>query len=180
MKSLKSKLMNSLELELLARKGFETKKEFVALGFGNINADIMLIGINPNRNIDYHGVRCFYDGSELTHHRSSNILIPILHKYLKNQYYITNVVKIPSLNNNIPSENLIPIFVKYLKREIAIVQPKLIISLGNWVYETLKKYNIYSYKVWHPAYVARNLNLYDKYDKQFVNILTKFEIHSLL
>ncbi len=165
----KRKRMQKLEKDLLNRKNFEFLSEPVGLGFGYPNAEYFFIGMNPNKNIEFHGVRCFRPYSELCH-RSSEILIPLLNKIFNKNYYITNLVKVPTKDNKEPSSLLVKIFIKYLIQEIEIIKPKIIISLGNWVFKTLSNNKIKTIKIYHPAAVTRGFVFLDEYEKKLKEI----------
>jgi uracil-DNA glycosylase family 4 len=127
--------------------------KFVGLGSGYLNAEYFFIGINPSQNMEHHGQRCL--GKPSNKIESSYYFVPLVEKYFPKNYYNTNLVKIPTYHNLLPLKSEVERFMPFLKQELNIIQPKKIIALGNWVHETLLKYNIESIKIYHPAYIIR-------------------------
>lgn len=156
-------LENSLNFKVEQFK--KLRKEMIRKGWydsppsGNLLAKYMIIGIRPGRTM-----------KKVT--KSNTVLEPILDKYIPGDYYFTNIVKYPHSDNNLPDVNDILLSMDLLISEIRLVNPKAIISLGNWVYQTLKDNGIDSVKIFHPSYVSRTNNLLN-YEQQIKTSIFK-------
>lgn len=89
--------------------------------------------------------------------------------------YITNLIKCTLPGNREPTyEDLKTCFKLNFLQEVHILVPKLIICLGNVVYnslvENMKGIDIPLEKVYHYAYIARKPAEYDKWKEQWVNL----------
>lgn len=177
----KLEILNYVEDLLIKRYGFENLSGNVGLAYGYLNSDLFFVGMNPGKrhNKREYGARCLspYDLKPENRHTGGFIFLSLLNKYHPNNYYNSNLVKIPTENNQEPSDKLVKIFLPYLKLEMAIIKPKLIISLGNWVYQTLTNNNIKSIKIYHPSYIARfeNKNKIIEYEKTIKNLRNYLE-----
>ena len=133
----------------------------IGLPSGALNASYFFVGINPGERINKF--RCPYKCFNLkdnvddkkARNSSAGILIPLIEKYYRSNYYITNIVKIPTRQNTPPSRRLVGIFMPYLEMELDIVKPRLVIALGGWVYNILSEYGIPCRKIYHPSYIMR-------------------------
>ena len=146
----------------------KTRNNFV-FGFGDPNADLMLVGEAPEFDEDIEGLPFVGKAGKLL----DKILIAIgLNRFEK--VYIANILKCrpPKNRDPLPSEilNCIP----YLKKQIKIVRPKLIIALGKVAGKCLISEDIplkemrdqtYYYDgiplrvTYHPAALLRNQSL---------------------
>lgn len=163
-----------IEKLLLNKYGFENYSGNVGLPSGYSDADFFFIGMNPGirHNKERYGARCLGRRDKQYKYKGTGgyILISFLEKYYRKNYYTSNLVKIPTENNEEPSFELTQIFLPYLKLEIKIVEPKVIIALGGWVNNILKENNINCIKIYHPSYVARFINKINEYEISIKNL----------
>ena len=102
----------------------KTRNNFV-FGFGDPNADLMLIGEAPGFDEDNEGLPFVGKAGKLL----DKILIAIgLNRFEK--VYISNILKCRPPKNRDPLPSEILKCIPYLKKQIKIVRPKLIIALG--------------------------------------------------
>ena len=136
------------------------------VGFGNENADIMIIDYTVSKNEDIGNK--FYTG------KSGEILKKICQNVLKESIeniYFTHFVKCKPLNSNTPSPSECNSCKPYLLAQIEFIKPKIIITLGKESYKNLtgdatnfedirghmsdfKNYKILP--IYHPNYLLRN------------------------
>lgn len=100
-------------------------------GKGNPNAEILFIGEAPGRNEDLKGEP--FVGS------AGKILSEALDSagLLRDDVYITNVVKCRPPNNRIPLQEEKDACNQYLAKELEIIKPKIICIMGNTAYGSL-------------------------------------------
>ncbi len=98
----------------------------MVFGSGDPNADIMLIGEAPGADEDESGLP--FMG------RAGKLLLGIFQKYgvERDSLYIANILKHRPPNNRNPIPAEIKAWTPFLKKQIDIVQPKLLITLGNF------------------------------------------------
>jgi uracil-DNA glycosylase family 4 len=131
-------------------------------GFGDPNAELMIIGLAPAA----HGAN--RTGRMFTGDASGDLLIKILHKYgfanqpfsiskddglvLKNCYLTASIRCAPP--NNKPSSKEIEACSEYLIREIRLINPKYIVLLGRVAFDTFFKIfeKVYGYKIKKPKF----------------------------
>lgn len=174
MKKIKLKKLYSTIAEL-------TQKDYI-IGFGNVNAEILLIGEAPGaKEIEFKEPFVGQAGKNLD--EFLNIL-----DIQRKDIFITNVVKIRPFkinkktgrkNNRPPTQEEINIFTNILNKEINIVDPKIIVTLGNTPLRSimdnnaltigsvhgqlLKKNNFSVVPLYHPAAIIYNQNLKETY-----------------
>lgn len=87
--------------------------------------------------------------------------------------YWTNVVKCSTEGNISPSDEIINVCGEWLLKEIELVKPRKIVAMGQVSYNYLMSQNlkIPVTKIWHYAYVNRNNNLLDEYNKTLIKEL---------
>lgn len=124
-------MMNSNELEAIAREVFECKKcrlwstrNKAVPGDGNPNAKIMLIGEAPGYYEDLEG-KPFVGAAG----RLLDQLLKIS-GLDRSSVFITNVVKCRPPNNRDPLIDEIESCSSYLDKQVIIVKPRLIVCLG--------------------------------------------------
>ncbi|HAJ05939.1 MAG TPA: uracil-DNA glycosylase [Chloroflexi bacterium] len=95
-------------------------------GFGNMNADIMLIGEGPGYHEDEQGLP--FVG------RSGKLLDDLLYSIdlSRDDVYITNVVKCRPPDNRDPKSDEIESCRTYLDKQINLIDPKVIVTLGRF------------------------------------------------
>mgnify|MGYP001235941525 FL=1 len=146
----------------------KTRKNFV-FGFGDPNADLMLVGEAPGFEEDSQGVPFVGKAGKLL----DKILLAIeLNRFEK--VYIANILKCRPPKNRDPLPSEIEKCIPYLKKQIEIIRPKLIVALGKVAGKSLTGEDIsikemrgttYSYSgiplkvTYHPAALLRNQSL---------------------
>jgi DNA polymerase len=138
-------------------------------GFGNTNADIMLIDFSVSASQD--STNSYYSG------RSGEVLTNMIENVLKyriEELYITHCVKCKPLGANKPSLSEYNSCSAYLFSQIEFVQPKIIVTLGDDAYAHLTQdknnfenvrghlIDFKNYKlvpIYHPAHLLKNPEL---------------------
>jgi DNA polymerase len=135
-------------------------------GFGNPNADIMLIDFSVSASQD--STNDYYSG------RSGEVLTNMIENVLEykvEDLYITHCVKCKPLHSNKPSTSEYNSCSAYLFAQIEFVQPKIILTLGDDAYSYLthdrdnfenvrghlidfKNYKLIP--IYHPAHLLKN------------------------
>ena len=160
-----------------------TRKNAVP-GEGNVNAEIVFIGEAPGKNEDLHG-RPFVGaaGKKLDDALESSGLV-------RNDVYITNIVKCKPPKNRIPNYEEKTMCSNYLEYELSIINPKIICLLGNTAFNTIldgkeisKNHGKLIYRkkrtyfvTFHPAAIIYNQKLKKIFNddiKKLVNVLKK-------
>jgi DNA polymerase len=109
----------------------ETRTQ-VVFGVGSPKADLMFVGEGPGRNEDLQG--------EPFVGRSGQLLDRLVAEELgmdRSQYYIGNVVKCRPPENRDPKPEEITSCWSWLEAQIAVIDPKVIVTLGNFATKTL-------------------------------------------
>lgn len=103
------------------------------VGTGNINNGLVFIGEAPGYNEDMQG-KPFVG-------RAGTFLNELLKSIdLKREdIYITNILKCRPPNNRDPKENEIKACTPYLNKQLEIIQPKVIVTLGNYATKFILK-----------------------------------------
>lgn len=129
------------------------------IGYGKLTAlrsnvnSIMIVGLNPS----YNRVENTSHPFEISNkNRKNEVFINILKKMrIFEKAYFTNLVKC-STNDNTVSDKNIDDCIHFIRREIHAIGPKLIIALGNQVYNALIDNDVFSrnkiIKIFHPSY----------------------------
>jgi uracil-DNA glycosylase family 4 len=94
-------------------------------GEGNPEADIMFIGEAPGYWEDVRGRPFVGDAGKFLDSLLSEV------GFLREEVFITNVVKCRPPKNHEPMPNEIQTCTPYLDRQIRLIQPKFIVALGN-------------------------------------------------
>lgn len=164
----KDKLMSQLNHEILRSPG-----EPINVGGGSLSPRYVFVGQNPNVHAIHGGV-CFEHLTPIKdglHDGSSNVLLPILDELgIREQCYITNLVKCSTPNNEQPSQELVRYWLEFYTREIDILKfnnhDMQIIPMGNFVKQVLCLTGIY-----HPAAVKRGTITREQYKEQIIRVL---------
>ncbi|SFB89834.1 DNA polymerase [Brevinema andersonii] len=108
----------------------------LVFGEGNANADIMVIGEAPGADEDAQG-RPFVG-------RAGQFFTQTLNKFgvKREEIYIANILKHRPPNNRNPLPPEIAVCTPYLEKQIEIVNPKLIITLGNFATQFILSTNV--------------------------------------
>jgi DNA polymerase len=99
----------------------------VVFGVGNPHADLMFVGEAPGREEDLKG--------EPFVGRSGKLLDKLVLEEMgltRNDFYVGNTVKCRPPNNRDPLPDEIASCRPYLEAQIGVIQPKVIITLGNF------------------------------------------------
>lgn len=151
-------------------------------GYGNIFANIMFVGINPSINRpqlrDELEMGVFNENS-----KNDNLFKEALvHVGLERKdVFCTNLVKASTQNNREPTTEEANAYWKIFWAELAIIKPRVVVALGNFVfnYLFLRKHlfdlqRVALYKIHHPSYVLRGgmkrvdyLKEYEKFKSDF-------------
>jgi len=106
----------------------------VVFGMGNPNADLMFVGEGPGAEEDKQGLP--FVG------RSGQLLDKIMFEELgltRDHVYINNVVMCRPPGNRDPEPDEIESCSPYLEQRIALIEPKVVITLGNFATKLLLK-----------------------------------------
>lgn len=140
-------------------------RQKVVFGQGKIPTELMLIGEAPGAEEDEQGIA--FVG------KAGQLLTKILEAatILRDDIFITNVVKCRPPQNRNPSTDEVVACNKFLEAQIAIVSPKIIVTLGNvptrWFLKTSEGITslrgrwfnwrgISLMPLYHPSYLLRN------------------------
>ena len=128
------KNLNLRYLSLSKSKKFCLSKNLVE-GTGPLDSKIMIIGQAPGTNEDI--------GGEPFTGRSGKLLdrLLVLAKLERDRIYITNIVQFFPPKNRLPTESELAMCLPLLKEQIQIINPKLIITLGNFATKALTKHS---------------------------------------
>jgi DNA polymerase len=98
----------------------------IVIGQGNLHSDVIFIGEAPGA--EEAKQRIPFVG------RGGQLLNRTLERYgMKRQdFYVSNIVKVRPPNNRDPLPNEIHAFLPYLLEEIELIQPKLFVTLGRF------------------------------------------------
>lgn len=154
--------------------GLHEGRNTVVFGVGNPNADLMFVGEAPGADEDKQG--------EPFVGRAGQLLTKIIEamNLTRDDIYIANVIKCRPPGNRNPTSDEIETCSPYLIRQIDLIQPKVIVTLGNFAAQmlletktgitalrgefhdfALAKPESHSPAVmptFHPAYLLRNPN----------------------
>jgi len=139
----------------------------VVFGYGNSNADIVIVGEAPGADEDIQG-KPFVG-------RAGKLLTDILKaiKIEREEVYICNILKCRPPENRNPLPDEISNCEPYLHKQLEIIKPKLILALGTFAAQTLLrikeplgklrgKFHAYNgikmMVTYHPAALLRNPN----------------------
>lgn len=154
--------------------GLHEGRNTVVFGVGNPNADLMFVGEAPGADEDRQG--------EPFVGRAGQLLTRIIEamKLTRDDVYIANVLKCRPPDNRNPVPDEVETCSPYLLRQIELIQPKVIVTLGNFATKMLldtdtgittlrgefHKYALAQQDThvpvvmptYHPAYLLRNPN----------------------
>lgn len=149
------------------------------LGFG-VGRDVLVVGQNPSQ-VRYGFGGYGMDWTDAPENTSAWFLGKILKdvSWPMERTYFTNLVKCSTEDNAEPNEESLDKCVRnWFSQEYLITTPKLVVCLGNFVYDYLtfmdgdkKKFdfmkNATIKKVYHHAYIARFPDKYDEWRLQW-------------
>lgn len=96
----------------------------LVFGWGNPNAEVVLIGEAPGKQEDLAGKPFIGAAGKFLDVMLQSVQLD------RNDVYITNIVKYRPPKNRDPSKAEKAEFIPYLERELQIIKPKLVITLG--------------------------------------------------
>ncbi len=147
------------------------KPEDMVMGFGNVESKVMFIGEAPGKNEAEQRKPFVGRGGQLLNRTLEE------HGMNREDFYVSNIVKVRPPSNRDPSPEEISAFVPYLHREIEIIQPLLFVSLGRFsmnfflpdvkisaVHGVLQRFlwegkTTYLLPVYHPAAALRSTKM---------------------
>jgi uracil-DNA glycosylase len=106
----------------------------VVVGVGHSQADLMFVGEAPGRDEDLKG--------EPFVGRSGKLLDRLVTEELgidRSQFYIANVVKCRPPENRDPKSDEIDACWSWLEQQLALIDPRVVVTLGNFATRTLLK-----------------------------------------
>lgn len=147
-------------------------------GVGDLNSKILFVGEAPGAEEDKIG--------EPFVGRSGKLFTKILEEngFLRNEVFITNIVKCRPPKNRDPSSEEIKLFSKILEQEIKILNPKIIVTLGRislGFFLKNKKFKIsnlhgnffqilenrFLFPMYHPSFALRGTKNLESFKKDF-------------
>jgi len=147
-------------------------------GKGNFQSDVIFVGEAPGKNEDQNGEPFIgVAGKKLSVALEEAGV-------LRDEVYITNIVKCRPPNNRVPTTNERDTCKEYLKQEIAIIKPKFICILGNTAFNSIlggseitkfrgkvvRKDNLLYFLTIHPAATIYNQKLIDVLKNDIVKL----------
>ncbi len=120
LEKIKEDILNNLDC------GLKKESTNLVFGRGNPNANILIIGEAPGKNEDEQGLPFVGKaGKDLEKELIKN-------KIEFNKIYIANILKYRPPKNRNPTKKEIEKHTPYLLKQIKIIEPKIIITLGNF------------------------------------------------
>lgn len=171
--------MDSLKKTVLKCKKCPLKdgRTNVVFGSGDTNADVMIIGEAPGKNEDLEGLPFVGKAGKYLDE------LLALANLKRDNVYIANVLKCRPPSNRDPKADEILQCAPYLRQQTALVQPKIIITLGNFATRFILKDQkgisllhgrpvhlgkFIVYPVFHPASTMYDSKKKDALEKDFV------------
>lgn len=154
----------------------------IVIGQGNLQADVMFIGEAPGAEEAKHRKPFIGRGGQLLNRTLEAAGMK------REDFYVSNIVKVRPPNNRDPLPNEINAFLPYLLEEIELVQPKLFVTLGRFsmnfflpeakisaVHGNLQRFwwhdrITYLLPVYHPAAALRSTNMKESFEKDIAKI----------
>jgi uracil-DNA glycosylase len=124
----KKEALEEVSKEILADETLLLKKEATNLVFGkgNPEAEIMFIAEAPGKQEDQQGIPFVGRAGKLLDELLASINLT------EDNIYIANILKYRPPKNRDPNEEEIKAHTPYLIKQILIIQPKVIVTLGNY------------------------------------------------
>ena len=175
--------MNRLEQQIQNCKKCALKdgRTNVVFGSGNINADIMIIGEAPGKNEDLEGLPFVGKAGKYLDE------LLALANLKREDVYIANVLKCRPPSNRNPKADEIIACAPYLRQQTAKVNPKIIVTLGNFATrfilkneegisllhgKPVKTGKFIVYPVFHPASTMYDPSKKQALEKDFKHLKT--------
>ena len=130
----KAKTLQDLKKIIKNIDGISLKKtsHTTVFGDGNPKSNLMIITDSPNQDEDRDGLPFVGEVGDLF-----NKMFGAINKKRETDFYIASLIPWRILGNRKPNEQEIALFIPFLKKHIELVSPKIIVSLGNTVSQTL-------------------------------------------
>ena len=186
----KKRKLKKLEQEVLKNLDCELKKtaKNLVFGKGNPDAEILLIGEAPGSKEDELGIPFVGKAGKDLNRELEEISLSL------EQIYIANILKYHPPKNRDPTEKEIERHTPYLIKQIEIINPKYIITLGNFATKfVLSKFStkdmgkvegitklhgklfrmktnekeLFIFPMYHPSAMVYNQHLKDDFKKDF-------------
>jgi len=109
---------------------------------------VLFVGMNPSK--------CRYPGNKIWDNERYSFFLEMLNEmnYDNVPLFFTNLVKCSTFDNSLSLQMMLECDRRILYNEVILVDPKIIVSLGNVVWNFLRGYHGYEvFKIWHPSYV---------------------------
>ncbi|MEE9297494.1 MAG: uracil-DNA glycosylase [Acidimicrobiia bacterium] len=136
-------MSSAVELELLAAEaagctkcGLSESRTQVVFGVGAFDADVMFVGEAPGRNEDLQGEPFVGAAGKLLDRLLGEIGLE------RDDVYIANVIKCRPPGNRDPRPDEIDSCKGYLRTQVTLVDPRVVVTLGNFATKLLLKRNV--------------------------------------
>ena len=116
--------------------GLAASRTQVVFGVGAFNADIMFVGEAPGRNEDLQGEPFVGAAGKLLDRLLGEIGVE------RDDVYIANVLKCRPPGNRDPRPDEIEACKGYLRTQLSLVDPRVVVTLGNFATKLLLKRNV--------------------------------------
>jgi len=154
----------------------------IVLGQGNLNSDVMFIGEAPGREEAKQRIPFVGRGGQLLNRTLEAAGMK------REDFYVSNLVKVRPPENRDPLPNEINAFLPYLLEEIELIQPKLFVTLGRFsmnfflpeakisaVHGNLQRFwwqdrITYLLPVYHPAAALRSTTMKEAFTNDIAKI----------
>jgi DNA polymerase len=152
-------------------------------GIGNQRADVVFIGEAPGKNEDLHGEPFIGTAGKILDNALENAGL------IRDDVYITNIVKCRPPNNRIPTDTEKSMCSNYLECELTIINPKIICLLGNTPFYSIlggkeisknhgkfiSKNNRMYFVTFHPAATIYNQKLKKIFENDIKNMMNELQ-----
>lgn len=116
--------------------GLAPTRTQVVFGVGSFDADIMFVGEAPGRNEDLQGEPFVGAAGKLLNRLLAEIGVD------REDVYIANVLKCRPPGNRDPKTEEIDACKGYLRQQMELIDPKVVVTLGNFATKLLLKRNV--------------------------------------
>ena len=168
-------------------KILKNKYHHFQIGFFNSN-NILFIGQNPGqpfndtqrqqiKNLSNYNEYLKYE-KKYTEQWKTSLFGEAIGKIIDNKWELisfTNLIKIPTIDNEIPSKQMIDQFMPIMQQQIKLLQPKIVVCVGKFVGKLFNLINFYDARkindilyilIPHPSFLYRT----NTFDKECINI----------
>jgi len=142
------------------------------LGYGNIESRVMIIAQNPGWQPLSKSEDIIPFGLDKGGENSGKYLVKLLKELEIKDFYLTNIIKCPTLNNRPPTKEEINNCIIKLNIEIRLQKPKIVLLLGKIAEKEFSRIQYTGadkiISCWHPGYISRNPRMYDKWKERIL------------